>query len=134
MLRTLITDPHFPKHAMKLPPGRPPTILIVEDTDWIRSGMKQAVQQIGYLVAEAKDELEAVELAEHRAPDLILTEERLPNFSALVARVREHPALQAVPIVIIDPDVVEEARVGDVFVVKDYDRIAPLLVTPPDTN
>jgi CheY-like chemotaxis protein len=122
------------EYMPKDPTRRTATILIVEDTDWIRSGMKQAAEQCGYQVAEAKDELEAVEFAEHQPPDLILTEERLPDFSALVARVNEHPVLQQIPIVIIDPDAVEEGRVGDVFVLKDYDRIAPFLVTPPDRN
>ena len=118
----------------KDPAQRASTILIVEDTDWIRSGMKQAAEQCGYVVVEAKDEFEAVEVAEHQAPDLILTEERLPDLPALVARIRAHPALQQLPIVIIDPDVAEERRVGHVMVVADYDRLAPLLITPPDKN
>ena len=114
----------------KDPARRTRTILIVEDTDWIRSGMKQAAEQCGYVVVEAKDELEAVEVAEHQEPDLILTEERLPDLPALLTRIRAHPALQQLPIVIIDPDVAEDARVGDVMVVPDYDQLAPLLMTP----
>jgi CheY-like chemotaxis protein len=129
-----VIDPQLPNMPIKDPARRASTILIVEDTDWIRSGMKQAAEQCGYVVVEAKDEFEAVEVAEHQAPDLILTEERLPDLPALVARIREHPALQELPIVIIDPDVVDETRLGDITVVPGYDRLAPLLITPPDKN
>ena len=95
-----IIDPQLPNMPIKDPTRRASTILIVEDTDWIRSGMKQAAEQCGYVVVEAKDEFEAVEVAEHQAPDLILTEERLPDLRALVARIREHPALQELEILL----------------------------------
>jgi CheY-like chemotaxis protein len=104
-----------------------PTILIVEDTDWIRSGMKQAAQQCGYIVAEAKDDREAVAIARNSRPDLILTDEHLPGFRTLVERIHADPALQDLPVVIIDPDAQEGSRVGEAFVVKDYEAIAPLL-------
>lgn len=115
---------------MKIPPERTPTILIVEDTDWIRSGMKRAAEQCGYLVAEARNELEALEVAEHQALDLILTEEKLPDFNALVERVHAHPAFRDLPIVIVDPDGQEGALVREAIVVEDYDAIAPLLAKP----
>jgi CheY-like chemotaxis protein len=108
-------------------PLEPPTILIVEDTDWIRSGMKHAAEQCGYLVAEARNELEALHFAEHQTLDLVLTEEKLPDFTVLVERVQAHPAFHDVPIVIIDPDAREGARVGEALVVKDYDAIVSLL-------
>jgi CheY-like chemotaxis protein len=111
---------------MNIPQART-SILIVEDTDWIRSGMKYGAEQCGYLVAEARNESEALDIAEHQALDVIVTEERLPDFTALLERVRAHPAFHDLPIVIIDPDAQEGSRVGEAFVVKDYDAIAPLL-------
>ena len=115
------------------PAGRTPTILIVEDTDWIRSGMKQAAERCGYLVAEAKDESEAVAVAQQQAPDLVVTEERLPDFENLCTSVREHPAFHHVAIVIVDPDATEGTRKGHAFVVKDFESLAPLL-PPRDRN
>ena len=112
---------------MNIPQARTPTILIVEDTDWIRSGMKHAAEQCGYLVAEARDELEALNVAKHQALDLILTEEKLPDFTAFVERVRAHPAFHDVPIVIIDPDAQVGARAGKALLMQDYDTIATLL-------
>ena len=66
--------------------GLPPMILIVEDSDWIRSGMRGAVEREGYRVAEAVDAAAAVEFAEQESIDLILTEEELPTFIDLMAR------------------------------------------------
>ena len=40
------------------------TILIVEDIDWIRSGMKKAVEHEGYSAVEAINDAEAFQLAE----------------------------------------------------------------------
>ena len=42
-----------------------PTILIVEDLDWLRCVMKQAVEREGYRVALAKDDVEAFAIGEH---------------------------------------------------------------------
>ena len=110
--------------------GRYPTILIVEDIDWIRARMKRSVEHYGYRVAEATDDVEAVEVAERESPKLILTEEQLPTFDALLARVREHPAFRNVPVVIVNPDADEGARHGDAFVLTGYERIASLLNSP----
>src|SRR5215213_9650668 len=55
--------------------GQIPTILIVEDIDWIRSGMRRAVERQGYRVAEARNDAEAFGFTELQPVDLILTEE-----------------------------------------------------------
>lgn len=115
---------------MTIPSGRPPTILIVEDIDWIRLGMKQAVERCGYLVEEAKNDLEALEVAKHHPLDMILTEDSAPSFKALVESVHHHPAFRDVPIVIVNPDADEASRSGETFVIKDYEGIARLLGGP----
>ena len=115
---------------MKFDQERALTMLIVEDIDWIRSGMKQAAEQCGYLVAEAKNNLEALDLAQYHLPDLILSEEEVPGFASLIKSVNEDIVTRNLPIVIVNPDADEGARVGEAFVVNDYDRIALLLTGP----
>ncbi|HEX8073038.1 MAG TPA: response regulator [Pyrinomonadaceae bacterium] len=104
-----------------------PTILIVEDVDWIRGGMRRSVEEHGYRALVAADDAEAAAVAERDAPDVILTEEQLPTFKALLALVRAHPALRHTPVVIVNPDAEDGTRLGDAHVLPDYDRIAALL-------
>jgi DNA-binding response OmpR family regulator len=107
--------------------GQPPTILIVEDIDWIRSSMKKAVERQGYRTAQATDDDEAFQVAERESIELLLTEETVPAFDALMARLREHSALSRVPVVIVNPDADEGARHGDAYLLTDYSHISSLL-------
>jgi DNA-binding response OmpR family regulator len=103
------------------------TILIVEDIDWIRSAMKKAVEREGYGAVEATNDAEAFQLAEREPPELILTEEELPTFDALMARLRDHATLSSVPVVIVNPDAENGARHGDAYLLADYADITSLL-------
>jgi|SRR5215213_2234460 len=100
--------------------GQIQTILIVEDIDWIRFRMRKAVEREGYRVGEARNDTEAFEFAELQSIDLILTEEELPTFKDLITRLHEHPTLSSVPIVIINPDAENGARLGDAYLLADY--------------
>ena len=104
-----------------------PTILIVEDIDWIRFGMKKAVEHEGYCAVEATNDAEAFQLAEREPPELILTEDELPTFDALMTRLREHPTLSSVLVVIVNPDAENGARHGDAYLLADYADITSLL-------
>jgi DNA-binding response OmpR family regulator len=112
---------------MKNSEGQHPIMLIVEDIDWIRAGMKKAVERYGYRAVEARNDAEASQIAEREPPELIVTEEELPTFNALMTRLREHPTLSSVPVVIIDPDAEDGARHGDAYLLADYADIALLL-------
>jgi CheY-like chemotaxis protein len=114
---------------MKIEGGHRSTILIIEDIDWIRSGMKRAVEHYGYRVVEATNDAEAFDLLERESPRMLLTEEELPTFDALMARLREHPAFSDLPVVIIDTDADEDARHGDAYLLTDYAHIASLLAS-----
>jgi two-component system chemotaxis response regulator CheY len=104
-----------------------PAILIVEDIDWIRSGMKNAVEHEGYRAVEARNDAEALQIAEREPLQLIVTEEELPTFDALMARLREHATLSSVPVVIVNPDAEDAARHGDAYLLADYADITSLL-------
>lgn len=110
--------------------GRPQTILIVEDVEWIRSSMRRAVELHGYHVVEAADDEEAARVAAREAPELILTEEEVPTFEALLERARQDPVFRHVPVVIINPDAEDGTRHGDAFLLPDYNRLASLLTSP----
>ena len=107
--------------------GQPPTILIVEDIDWIRCGMKKAVEGQGYRAVEATNDAEAFELAENESIELILTEEELPTFNDLMMRVSEHPSLSSVPVAIVNPDAEDGARLYDAYLLADFADITSLL-------
>jgi CheY-like chemotaxis protein len=101
-------------------------VLIVEDEEWIREGMKRAVKALGFRVMEAESGAVAVAAAERVRPHLILTEEEMPDFSELTKRLREHPTLLNVPVVIVNPDAEDDTRHGDAIVLNDYDRLKRL--------
>jgi CheY-like chemotaxis protein len=104
-------------------------ILVVEDIAWIRDGMVRRLRECGYDVAEATDAGEALAAAERARPALILTEEELPTYAQLVARLAERPPLARLAVVIINPDVEDGTRYGDAVMLSGYDRIAHLLAT-----
>jgi len=104
-----------------------PTILIVEDIDWIRAGMKKAVEREGYRAMEVRNDAEAFQIAEREPLGSILTEEELPTFDALMARLREHATLSSVPVVIVNPDTEDGARYGNAYLLADYGDIPALL-------
>ena len=114
---------------MKNDDGRPMTVLIVEDEDWIRSSMRGAVELEGYRVEQAADDEEAFEVLGREPVELILTEEEVPTFDLLMTRLREHPALSKVPVVIINPDAEDGARYGDAYLLTDYVHISSLLTS-----
>lgn len=107
--------------------GQHSTILIVEDLDWIRLAMKTAVERQDYRAVEARNDAEAFEVAEREPAKLILTEEELPTFNALMSRLREHVTLSGVPVVIINPDAGKGARHQDAYLLPDYADITSLL-------
>jgi len=91
--------------------------------------MKKGIERQGYRAVEATSDAEAFEIAERDSLDLIVTEEELPTFNALMERLREHPTLSSVPVVIIDPDADDGARNGDAYLLADYADISSLLAS-----
>ena len=110
--------------------GHTPTILIVEDIDWIRLGMRKAVEREGFHVAEARNDAEAFGLIELQPIDLILTDEELPTFQDMMTRLREHPTLNTIPVAIVNPDAEGGARLGDAYLLADFADISSFLGVP----
>lgn len=76
------------------------SILVVEDYDDIRKLMKAWLRESGYLVFEAADGRQAVEVAEREHPNLILMDFNLPVLDGFVAAqyIRQIDDMRDVPI------------------------------------
>jgi CheY-like chemotaxis protein len=101
-------------------------ILIVEDLDDIRAGMKRSVESCGHLVLEASNDEEALALAAQSRPDIFLTEEEMPTLRRLLERLHEQPDLRDIPVVIVNPDK-EETFDGEIIVLEDFAHLECLL-------
>lgn len=113
---------------MSTPGAGPPVILVVEDIDWIRAGMRRTLRRHDFRVVEAADDAEAIEVARRERPDLIVTDEELPAFGVLLDRVSELPANLRVPVVVVNPDADGRTRHGDAVVLTDFGQLRTLLL------
>ena len=109
--------------------SRDQTILVVEDSDDTRYFMRLALEDLGYLIVEAEDGKQAVDIAESERPDLILMDLSLPVMDGLAAakRIRGSEELAGIPIIAVtahqESDFRNEAKaVGfDAYVTKPVD-------------
>ena len=83
--------------------GQNQTVLVVEDFEDNRFMMRRLLEMSGYLVLEAINGEEAVEVARRERPSLILMDLSLPLLDGLAAtrRIRQHEDLRDVPIVAV---------------------------------
>ncbi len=87
-------------------PERGPRILLVEDSQFIRNGVKLALQRGGYHVTEAQDGAEALAILEKVAGNpnqefkVMVTDIEMPKMDGLTLtrKVREHPVLSELPV------------------------------------
>ena len=92
-------DPVF----RRMTPARKATILVAEDSADSREMLQILLQIKGYAVALAGDGFEAVDVAVHEVPDLMLMDLDLPGLDGLsVAKeLRLHRELASMPIIMI---------------------------------
>ncbi len=78
-------------------------VLIVEDSDSVQVMLKRWITNDGFDVELAANGSEALELAAHAAPDLILLDVMMPGLNgyAVCRRLRELPGTGKTPIIII---------------------------------
>jgi len=88
------------------------TILLVEDFDDTRLMMKLWLVKNGYRVLEAETGQEAINVAQHERPDLIIMDVMMPGMNGLDAtqRIREYQALRRTPIVAVSAYGADEYR------------------------
>jgi CheY-like chemotaxis protein len=88
------------------------TIMVVDDNEDLRDMLRYMVEKLGYGVVEAKNGQEAVELARHRCPDMILMDLSMPVMDGLAATrlLREIEEMCHVPIVAISANRREQSQ------------------------
>lgn len=79
------------------------TILLVEDSRFLRLANERALTRAGYRVATACDGEEALRLACARTPDLILLDMLLPKVGGqeVLQALRRNPVTAAIPVVVL---------------------------------
>jgi two-component system alkaline phosphatase synthesis response regulator PhoP len=118
-----------------LNPEAAPTILIVDDEDDILELLDYNLKQQGYRTLVARDGQKALLVAEATLPDLIILDVMMPNVDGLeaAARLREHPVLKNVPILLLtaktdDEDFIKGLEAGaDVYLKKPI--AVPVLIS-----
>ena len=78
-------------------------ILVVEDTDFFRTYVRELLEEAGFRVEEVKDGREALEFLERARPDLVLTDLLLPGIHGfdLCRQMKERTAPRPVPVVMM---------------------------------
>jgi CheY-like chemotaxis protein len=79
------------------------TILVADDFDDTRLLLRTWLERKGFRVVEAENGLEAVDMAQHESPDLIIMDMQMPYLDGLAAtrKIREMKQLGALPIVAV---------------------------------
>jgi len=81
-----------------------PTVLIAEDSRDTRQMLKRALELKGYRVLEARNGVEAVDLALNRRPNLLIVDLNMPGLDGLetIKNIRKlNSSVDPVPIVVI---------------------------------
>jgi len=81
----------------------PKTVLIVEDNELNMKLFHDLLEAHGYDTLQTKDGMEALKLARHHRPDLILMDIQLPEVSGLEVTkwIKEDDNLRAIPIIAV---------------------------------
>ena len=88
-------------------------VLLVDDDEVVRRGVRQALEPIGWRVTEAADGQEAVALLATARPDVIILDLMMPKMDGFefLDELRERPDWQDIPVVVITAkDLTDEDR------------------------
>jgi DNA-binding response OmpR family regulator len=103
-------------------------VLLVEDEDQLRRVMKDLLEREGYIVAEARDGVQALDQVDRFAPDVIILDLNLPGLDgySVLSQLRSRPATQSIPVMVLTAkgDEDNEVRVfelgADDFITKPF--------------
>ncbi|MCC7117321.1 MAG: response regulator [Anaerolineales bacterium] len=94
---------------MAASPRQLPQLLYIQDSEESRALVRRLLSK-KFIVLEAGDPLDGLQLAEETQPDIILLDHNLPHMTGSEAATRLKKMLPATPIVIISADLSPEAR------------------------
>jgi type II secretory ATPase GspE/PulE/Tfp pilus assembly ATPase PilB-like protein/CheY-like chemotaxis protein len=108
--------------------GRGSCVLLVEDEDQLRRVMKDLLEREGYIVAEARDGVQALDQVDRFNPDVIILDLNLPGLDGygVLSQLRSRPATRDIPIMVLTAkgDEDNEVRVfelgADDFITKPF--------------
>ena len=108
--------------------GRGSCVLLVEDEDQLRRVMKDLLEREGYIVAEARDGVQALDQVDRFAPDVIILDLNLPGLDGyeVLSQLRSRPATREIPVMVLTAkgDEDNEVRVfelgADDFITKPF--------------
>jgi DNA-binding NtrC family response regulator len=104
-------------------------ILIVDDETNLRKTLATILRGRGYLISEASDGSEALELLRDATPDLVFTDWKMPEIGGeeVLRHMRRDPRLSAIPVIVITAfgsshSAIEAVRLGAYdFITKPFD-------------
>jgi len=106
-----------------LAPGQPvPRILIVDDNESNRSVLRLFLEKVGFLVDEASDGQQAIEMFKNWEPHAILMDRYMPTLDGIEATsiIRNLPEGGNVPIIIISASAMKENHYEAILMGADY--------------
>jgi len=79
------------------------TILLVEDSKFLRIATERAITKAGYQVISAGDGEEAVAQATAKLPDLVILDMLLPKLSgpAVLQKLKANPVTARIPVLVL---------------------------------
>ena len=112
-------------------PG-PPRVLVVDDSDVIRSLITVNLEMEGFEVSEAVDGQACLDVVHTVAPDAITLDVRMPRVDgfSVIEQLRADPATATIPIIMVTAraqgsDLARGAELGvEAYVTKPFDPIA----------
>ena len=100
------------KNAKPIDPGRPLSVLVIEDEPHLAALLKHTLTAEGFQVRTAANREEIVyEFRQPPRPDLVLLDVVLPNTNGfdILLKMRQHPVLMAIPVVMLTAQTTREA-------------------------
>ncbi|HWO33612.1 MAG TPA: response regulator [Candidatus Acidoferrum sp.] len=94
-----ITSPDISR-SVSVPKSK---VLLVEDSKFLRMANERALSRAGYVVKTAADGEEALRIANHQLPDIILLDMMLPRISGpeVLRALKANPATRDIPVIVL---------------------------------
>src|SRR5437899_2123302 len=103
-------------------------VLLVDDEDQLRRVMKDLLEREAYLVAEARDGVQALDQVDKFGPDVVVLDLNLPGLDGygVLSHLRSRPATVALPVIVLTAKADEDNEVrvfemgADDFLTKPF--------------